>query len=124
MFQAAGVDGSAGEITVNLSDYVAFGTIADDTRAAALLVSQTGGSGTFYDLAVVQIEDGQAVAVDTIYVGDRVQVNELSIQDGVIVLDMVTQGPEDPMCCPTQRVIQTYELVDGELVLVSSEVVN
>ena len=30
---------------------------------------------------------------------------------------MTTQGPNDPMCCPTMRVIQTYTLENGELKL-------
>ena len=27
---------------------------------------------------------------------------------------MITQGPDDPMCCPTQQVVVAYELQDGE----------
>ena len=30
-------------------------------------------------------------------------------------------GPDDPLCCPTQHVINTYALEGDELVLVSSE---
>ena len=30
---------------------------------------------------------------------------------------MTTQGPNDPMCCPTMRVIQDYTLEDGQLTL-------
>jgi hypothetical protein len=32
---------------------------------------------------------------------------------------MVTQGPDDPMCCPTQEVTKRYELQD-ELIEVPS----
>ena len=31
-------------------------------------------------------------------------------------VDMVTQGPDDPMCCPTQRVVKTYALESDQLV--------
>jgi hypothetical protein len=51
--------------------------------------------------------------------GDRVQINSLVIEEGEIVVDMVTQGPDDPMCCPTQEVVKRYELQD-ELVEVPS----
>jgi hypothetical protein len=34
--------------------------------------------------------------------GDRIQINALSIENNKIVVDMITHGPEDPMCCPTQ----------------------
>jgi heat shock protein HslJ len=56
--------------------------------------------------------------------GDRVQINTLSVEDGEIVVDMTMHGPEDPMCCPTQQVVQTYELRDNGLVQTSEEVVS
>ncbi len=89
---------------------------------AAILVSQTGGTGTFYDLAVLQEVDGVLGDAATTYLGDRIVINSLTIVEGQIVVDMVVQGPEDPFCCPTQRVIQTYVMQGGELVQVSSEV--
>ncbi len=32
-----------------------------------------------------------------------------------MVVDLVTHGPDDPMCCPTQKVIQRYALDGGRL---------
>ncbi len=95
-----------------------------EQMVAAILVSQTGGTGTFYDLVVVQEEDGQLSNSSSTYLGDRIVINSLAIDDGQIGIDMVVQGPEDPFCCPTQQVIQTYELQGDELVQVSSEVVG
>jgi heat shock protein HslJ len=37
---------------------------------------------------------------------------------------MVTQGPNDPMCCPTQEVVNTYALQGDQLVATSSTVVS
>jgi heat shock protein HslJ len=37
---------------------------------------------------------------------------------------MIVQGPEDPFSSPTQQVLQTYELKDGELVLTTNEVMG
>jgi heat shock protein HslJ len=34
---------------------------------------------------------------------------------------MISHGPEDPMCCPTQRVVQTYALEGDRLVQASSQ---
>ena len=53
--------------------------------------------------------------VATTLLGDRVQINSLSIADNQIVVDMVAQGPNDPICCPTQQVLHTYELQDDSL---------
>jgi hypothetical protein len=112
--------GSATETIVMLTDHVARGQLNGQEAAAVILVTDPGGSGTFYDLAVVVEQDGQPVNVATTLLGDRVQINALSIENNEIVVDMVTQGPEDPMCCPTQQVVQTYELQGDQLVQTSS----
>jgi uncharacterized lipoprotein YbaY/heat shock protein HslJ len=114
--------GSATEIVVMLTEFAAVGELDGQPAAAVILVTDPGGSGTFYDLAVVMEQDGQPMNVATTPLGDRVQINSLSIADNQIVVDMIAQGPNDPMCCPTQQVLQTYELQDGALVQVSSEV--
>lgn len=117
--------GSATETVVQITEHVASGTMSDGQPAAAvILVSDPGGSGTFYYLSPVTLQDGQPLNVATTLLGDRVQINSLSIDGGQIIVDMVTQGPNDPFCCPTQRVVQTYELQGGELVQISSEVVD
>ena len=36
---------------------------------------------------------------------------------------MVTQGPDDPMCCPTQRVVKTYALKGDQLVETGSRTI-
>jgi heat shock protein HslJ len=56
--------------------------------------------------------------------GDRAKIRSLAIQDGQIALEMVTHGPDDPMCCPTQIVRNTYALEGDELVEKSSEVIG
>jgi para-nitrobenzyl esterase len=53
--------------------------------------------------------------------GDRVQLNSVEIDNNQIIVDMVNQGPDDAMCCPTQQVVQTYTLQGEELVQTSSE---
>ena len=63
--------------------------------------------------------DGELVDIANMNLGDRVQINSLAIEDGKIVVDIVTHGADDPMCCPTQEVVKRYELQD-ELVEVPS----
>jgi uncharacterized lipoprotein YbaY/heat shock protein HslJ len=116
--------GSATEITVQLTEHIAYGELNGQPAAAVILVTDPGGSGTFYDLAVVMQQDGEPFNVATTMLGDRVQIDSLSIEDGQIRVEMVNQGPNDPMCCPTQQVVQTYALHDGELVRISTEVVG
>jgi hypothetical protein len=53
-----------------------------------------------------------------------VQVQSLTIADGQISVTMLTHGPDDPMCCPTQEVQQTYELQENKLVQTAGEVIG
>jgi heat shock protein HslJ len=116
---------SSTETSVLLTEHVAYGTLRNGEPAAAvILVSDPGGSGTFYYMAIVTLQDGEPVNVATTLLGDRVQISSLAIEDGQIVVDMVTQGPDDPFCCPTQQVLQTYELQGEELMQTSSEVIG
>ncbi|MCB8984580.1 MAG: META domain-containing protein [Ardenticatenaceae bacterium] len=120
-FSQPAAPGSASNVTVSLTDNVALGQVNGQPAAAAVLVASGGGSGSFYELALVTFADGQPQNVATAFLGDRVQVNSVTIgADGVISVDMVVQGPDDPMCCPTQAVMNTYELQNGQLVQTSS----
>jgi heat shock protein HslJ len=111
--------GSATETVVTLTEYAASGQLDGQQATAVILVTDPGGSGTFYDLALVVVQDGQPVNVATTLLGDRVQIQSLSIAGNEIVVEMIAHGPEDPMCCPTQQVVQTYALQGGELILTS-----
>jgi heat shock protein HslJ len=112
--------GSATETIVTLTGHIARGQLSGQEAAAVILVTDPGGSGTFYDLAVIVEQDGQPVNVATTLLGDRAQINALSIENNEIVVDMITHGPEDPMCCPTQQVVQTYALEGDQLIQTSS----
>jgi len=43
------------------------------------------------------------------------------IESGEITVDMVTHGPDDPMCCPTVEATQKYKLQGDTLVQISGE---
>jgi len=114
--------GSATETVVMLTEHMVVMRLEDGQPAAAvILVTDPGGSGTFYDLHVLIAVEGVATDIATAPLGDRVQINSLSVnENGVIAIDMITHGPDDPLCCPTQRVLQTYVVQRGELVEGSS----
>jgi heat shock protein HslJ len=119
-YRAPAAPGSASEIAIVLTEYIAVGELAGQPAAAVILYSSGGGSGTFYELHVVVERDGQPYDVAWTQLGDRVQINSVSIQNEEIAVDMVTQGPDDPMCCPTQQVVETYALQGEDLVKTSS----
>lgn len=116
--------GSATMTTVRLTDHIAYGQLENQDAAAVVLVTDPGGSGTFYDLAVLVNQRGQPVNLSTFPLGDRVQINSIKIEGNEIFVDMVTQGPDDPLCCPTQRVIKGFNLKVDTLMETSTQVVD
>jgi hypothetical protein len=107
---------------------MAFGDPDGDGAEETILVTatNTGGSGTFFNLiaASVAIDDIMELEAQTI-LGDRIRINRMRIvNDTQVELDMVVQGPDDPLCCPTQHVLNTYELQGGEWVLVDEPAIS
>ena len=123
-YREAAAPGSATQTVVMLTDRMAFGQLGEGKEAAAvILVTDPGGSGTFYNLAAVE-QDGALANVAATFLGDRVKISSLAIEDGEIVIDMITQGPDDPFCCPTQQVVQKYALQGEQLVQISEEIMG
>lgn len=108
--------GAATQIEVRF-DRAAFGSIDGQPAAAVILITDPGGSGTFYDLHLVAADLTPLV---TAFLGDRVPIQALQFIDDRIVVDFLGHGPADPACCPTHNVSQTYALQDGDLRLVSA----
>ena len=58
---------------------------------------------------------GSIVNLGTALVGDRVQVKAGFIADGLITLDLIQAGPGEAACCPTQKALAGWRLIDGSL---------
>lgn len=98
-------------------DKVAFGDLNKDSiiDAAVILDSFGGGTGHFYELAVVMNKNGKPAHIALEYLGDRVVITSIEIKEGKIEINMVIQGPDDGMCCPTLRKIFEYGLSGDKL---------
>ncbi len=111
-YEEAAAPGSATKTQVQLlSDTTAFGDLDADgvDDAAVVLISDPGGSGTFYDLVAVLDRNGNAFPVATTFLGDRIEINAVTIEDGQIVVDMLTRGPDEAMAAdPTQPVTRVF----------------
>ena len=103
---------SATELVIKLSDKVAFGDLNGDGAedGAVMLICDPGGSGTFYDLAAVINGNGKPLYAASVFLGDRVKVEDVSIRSGKIVVKMVIHQRTDPRCCPSLKVKQEYML--------------
>jgi hypothetical protein len=80
------------------------------------LASNAGGSGTFVHLAAVLNQNGQPQHVASVSLGDRVKIEAVKIEAGTITVNMVTHGPNDPLCCPTVKTANTFKLQGDRLV--------
>lgn len=103
------------EFEVRLLDGIARGSLEKQTVAAVLLMSNGGGSGSFVDLAIVASVDGKPENIATTNLGDRVRVNHVMIQRDTIMVDMITHGPEDALCCPTMPVLRKFTIRNSDL---------
>ena len=113
--------GSASETVVMLSDKRVFGLINRKDTGAVVLVTSAGGTGTFYDLALMIKETGGWVNRDVAFLGDRVKVHSVEIRDNHFVITMTTHGPGDAMCCPTLEVEKLFAVEGNRLVPVAGD---
>ena len=118
MYQEKIVPESATELVIKLGDRIAYGDLNGDGAedAAVILISDPGGSGTFYELAAVLNSNGNPHHAAGVFLGDRLKVEDLDIRSGQIVVKMVTHKRTDPMCCPSLKVEQKYALQGDALV--------
>lgn len=111
-------------IRVDWINTYALGELNGEAAAAVILESSGGGSGTFKTLHVVTEQADGLVNVGSTLIGDRVGINSILIVDNEIVLDIVAPGPDEPMCCGTQRSLNRYTLQAGEIVTTTSVVIG
>jgi heat shock protein HslJ len=120
-YREPAVLGSAITTVIKLTDWRAFGKVDGRDAAAVVLVTDPGGSGTFYDLALLFKGKDGWVNFDTILLGDRVRMHSVDIRDNEIFVNMTTHGPGDALCCPTQEKTRRFAVLAGRLVAENEE---
>ncbi len=112
-------ENSKEHVSMWLSEKIALGDLNGDgiEDAAVVLVSSGGGSGTFSELIAVINQNGNPRQVAVRSLGDRVNVGNLSIRGGNIVVQRAKHAPGDPMCCPSLRVTEKHKLRGSSLLL-------
>lgn len=113
------VAGGASRPTLQV-ERTAFGDINGDGQldGAAILIENSGGSGSFYYLAVVLNQEGKPDHAASLLLGDRLQVQSLSVADGKIDLTAKRHAASDPQCCPSEVSDQVFRLEGNQLVAV------
>jgi len=110
--------GSASEVSVALGTWHALGDLDGDgvADAAAVLIESGGGSGSFFDLAVVVARPLGPVHAAGAFLGDRVGIESVSIEAATVVVRMKAHRPGDPLCCPSAETALRFRL-DGSTLL-------
>lgn len=106
---------------VVLTDQIAYGELNGVPSAAVITGETGGGSGFFYLLHVMQMQDGKPVEIANTLLGDRSPVIAILVEDDLATVDMITQGPDQPFCCGTLRVINNFNLEGSQLTLASQK---
>ena len=122
VYKEPAAPGSTSNIVIRLADPLAIGNIGKQTMAALVIVTDPGGSGIFFDLYLVREQDNRWSIVDRAHLGDRIRVNKIEIERGLVGLDLTVHGPRDSACCPTERSRVYYALQAERLVKVSTPV--
>jgi hypothetical protein len=92
--------------------------------AVAILTSNYGGSGSFYELTALVNQGAAMEQANSVELGDRVEIKGLKVEAGAVVVDMLAHGPDDPMCCPTMKTTRRFRLKDGLLTEIRREGVS
>lgn len=98
--------------------HIAFGDLDGDgvDDAIVVLVSSGGGTGIFYQLVAVTQRNGIVETPAVKSLGDRIMINQINITNRIVTADMITQGPDDPLCCPTERQVLKLKVQGSEFV--------
>lgn len=116
---------------VNREGWIDFGDLNGDGTedAVFLLAVNSGGSGQFTYLTTVLNINGVMQPLRSEFLGDlgkaealrdRVEVKSVKINSDRVVVDLITQDANDPLCCPTKEVTRVYNIqpslvqVDGD----------
>ena len=115
--------GASRPVVTYIDNTVAHGDLDGDGQddAVALLIENSGGSGTFAYVGAQLNRSGQPIDAGVALLGDRVQLISMHVEDGQVVAEIVTQGPDEGLCCGTLKMRKTLGLQDGQLVEVASE---
>ena len=105
-------------LRIELSEFSTLGDLNQDgvDDGAAVLITTSGQQTPFYELAAVTSSNEQTAIAGLILLGEGVKVNELTIENGEIVIEYLRPQPGDDACCPSRLVTERFSSRLGMLV--------
>jgi len=91
--------GSATRVTTTLADPRVSGDLDGDGRpdTVAVLVSQPGGSGTFFYVAALLNASGGVTTMPAVLLGDRIKVTAVKLDGRTIVVEVLDRTAGQPL---------------------------
>jgi hypothetical protein len=71
-----------------------------DQDAILIIATQQGGSGTFYYVAVAELDGGTYTGSAGVLLGDRIAPQSVGFADGVVTVNYAERRPDEPMSAP------------------------
>lgn len=84
--------------------------VGDDRREVAAVIVTRVGATAYYELVVLEERGGVPVQIAHQYLGDGVAVEGVAIADRAVAIQLRVRGPNDPPCCPSQRVTRRMKI--------------
>jgi heat shock protein HslJ len=111
------VAGGAARPSIRLApDFRVTGDLdGDGTDEAVVALGETsGGTGTWVHLAMMGRVNGVVTNLATHRLGDRTQIRDARIEDGVLYVDVLQAGVDDAACCPGELASLGWELLNRQ----------
>jgi hypothetical protein len=117
-YSAPIAEGSTTKFEVQLAPIAMLGDMTGGglPDAAVVLVSKSGGSGTFYDLTVVLNINAVLKPLRPVHLGDRIAVRALGIDKHTLKVVIDTQSSSAHMTVLDLRSTRTYVIENDKLV--------
>lgn len=109
------VPGSASMLTIRVTPHSTVFDAHGQLIGLAILTTSSGGSGTFYEMALLVKRDGKWINTDTVILGDRIKIKDLSVENGNVTVDALVHAKGEPMCCPSISQRFRYRIEQGHL---------
>ena len=107
-----------GFLTVTINGMAVFGDLNGDgiDDAVVILGEWYGGTGINVYVAAVTNWAGIPLHKASVLIDDRAIIQSIRIENGLIIVNAIVHGDNDPGCCPSKHVVRIFRLVDQTLV--------
>ncbi len=93
-----------------------------DQDAIVIIATEQGGSGTFYFVAVAELDGGAYTGSVGVLLGDRIAPQRVTFANGVVTVDYAERRPGEPMsAAPSVTASKRFVYRNGVLQLLEAD---